>query len=142
MCALRDVRRAVSGALVLLLPALVSCSSDDDDPAGPGDPILGTWNATSFQAGTDDFIAQGMDLSIALSADDTYTLTVANDLIGACEPDLSCSQTGSYAATSTQLTIDPGTADAVSFSYAIQGNTMTLTGSIDGIPVTIVLTRA
>jgi hypothetical protein len=142
MRALREVRRAASGALVVLLPVLVSCSSDDDDPAGLSDPLVGTWNATSFVAGTDDVIALGMDLSIAFSAADTYTLTVTNDLIEARDGAADCTQTGSYAATSTQLTIDPGTVDSITFGYTIQGNTLTLTGSMDGIPVTVVLTRA
>jgi hypothetical protein len=141
MRALRELRRAASGALVVLVPVLVSCSSDDDEPAGPSDPLVGTWNATSFVAGTDDVIALGMDLSIALSAAGTYTLTVTNDLIEACDGAANCTQTGSYTATSTQLTMDPGTVDTITFGYTIQGTTLTLSGNIDGTPVTVVLTR-
>jgi len=143
MRALRDLRVVASSALVaVLLPVLASCSSDDDDPVGTSDPVVGTWNATSFMAFGQDVVAQGMGLSITLNANGTYSLSVTNDLIGACEPATSCTESGSYSSTSTQIVIDPGTADEETFSYSIQGSTMTLTGTIDAVPVTIVFTRA
>ncbi|HSA57341.1 MAG TPA: lipocalin family protein [Gemmatimonadaceae bacterium] len=142
MRALRNLRVAASSALVVvLLPVLASCSSDDDDPVGASDPLVGTWTATSFQAFGQDFIADGMALSITVNANDTYAISVTNDLIGVCDPQTSCTETGTYSSSATQITLDPGP-DATTLNYSIQGNTMTLTGSIDAVPVTIVLTRA
>jgi hypothetical protein len=127
--------------LVLTLAFLPACS--DDDPVSPeAEPLVGTWQVTSFQALSQDFIASGMTMSIVLADDGDYTLTVTNDLIGTCEGALTnCTQSGNYTATSTQLTIDPGTGDAVTFTYSLSGSTMTWTATIDGNPATLTLTK-
>ena len=88
-----------------------------------------------------DVIAQGMTLTITLTATGTYTLVVTADLIGSCDPGPNCTQTGAYTSTATTITVDPGTVDEVTLNYTIQGTTLTLTGSIDAIPVTIVFTK-
>ncbi len=117
-------------------PITTGCSGES---AGPGPTLVGTWDATSFSVFGEDLIAQGMGLRIIFTNGGAYTLTVTNDLLGACEPDPNCSQTGTYSASISQVTIDPGTPDAVTFNYSIQGSTLTLAGNVDGIPVTIVL---
>lgn len=123
------------------LPLLGGCSSDDNG-TGPGSALVATWNATSFSALGQNFIALGMTLRITFASGGTYSINIAGDLIGACDQGTSCVNTGSYSATATQVTLDPGTADAVTFNYTIQGQTLTLTGSIDGNQATITLTRA
>jgi len=125
---------------IALLGALVGCG-DDDDPTGVAADLVGTWEVTRFQAvGFPDFVAAGMSLTITLTEDD-YTFTVTNDLVGICEGAADCTDSGTYGATSSQITLDPGTPDAITFNYEIQGSTMTWTGSIGGIPVTIEATR-
>ncbi len=130
------------GALLLGALALPGCS-EDNNPAGPapGAALVGSWDATSFVAGADDFIAMGMTLQITLNADKTYEIEFTNDLVGACNPGPDCLDSGDYASTVSTLTIDPGTPDQTVFVYAIAGNELTLTGQIDGIDVTIVLVR-
>jgi len=69
------------------------------------------------------------------------TYNVTNDQVEICDggaPD--CTQSGNWTGTSTTITIDPG-ADAVTFNWTIQGNTMTWTGSINDVPATVVLVR-
>jgi hypothetical protein len=126
-------------AALVAVSTLPGCSGGDS--TGPGPSLVGTWNATSFSALGVEFIAQGMGLSITFTVGGAYTLTITNDLIGACDPDANCSQSGTYTATASQVTIDPETADAVTFAYTIQGETLTLAGSVDGVPVAIVLRR-
>jgi hypothetical protein len=128
-------------ALALALVFIPACS--DDDPVAPGaDPIIGTWQVTSFVGLGQDFIANGMSMTITLAADGDYTFAIANDLIGSCDVGSNCADSGTYTATSTQITIDPGTADAVTFNYSINGNTMTWTGSIDGNAATVTMVRS
>jgi len=123
----------------LALTPIVSGCSDD---TGPSSPLFATWNATSFTALGDDFIADGMTLRVTLSATGTYTLVVTGDLVGSCDPGPNCTETGNYTYTATNITIDPGLADEVTFAYTIQGTTLTFTGSIGGNPVTIRFTKA
>lgn len=127
-------------AMALLLPLAVACS--DNDATGPApDPLAGTWQATSFEALGIDVIDLGMSMRLTLTAARTYTMVITNDAIGACDEDSSCTAAGTYSSTSTQLTFDPGLEDEVTFTYLIQGSTMTLTGDIDGTPVTMVLQK-
>jgi hypothetical protein len=138
MRALRAVRLAVLGSAIGLLPLVSACSSDDSN--GPAaDPIVGTWHATSFDVGGEDVIAAGMVMTLTVNSDGTYSLFFNNDLIGSCNGTSSCTQTGDYSKTSSQLTFDAGTADETTLNYAISGNSMTLTGTIDGTPVTLIL---
>lgn len=126
-------------ATSLLVAALAACSSDE--ATGPDPALIATWNCTSFSALGQDFIQQGMTLQATFTNADTYTLTVTGDLTGNCNPGPDCVVNGTYSATATQITFDPGTVDAVTFNYSIVGNTMTLTGNIEGIPATITLEK-
>ena len=136
----RALLLAQVGATLVLSPWITGCS-DDDDGTGPNSTLVGTWNATSIQALGNDFVALGMDLTLTLTEAGDYTLEVSGDLIGACAPNPSCTQNGPYTNTETQITLDPGTAEEVTFSYVIQGTTLTFTGAIDGTPVVFTFTR-
>jgi len=124
-------------AASLVVAALGACSSDE--ATGPNPALIATWNCTSFMALGQDFITQGMTLEATFTNANTYTLDVTGDLTGNCNPGPDCIVNGNYSATATQITFDPGTADAVTFNYSIAGSTMTLTGNISGIPATITL---
>ncbi len=133
---IRHSALATAGIVALL----AACSSDSG--TSPADPaLIGTWNVTSFQALGQDFIAQGMTMIATFTNAGTYTLDVTNDLTGTCDPGPDCVAMGDYSATATQFTFDPGTVDAVTFSYTIVGTTLTFTGSISGVPVTVTATK-
>jgi hypothetical protein len=136
-------------AAATLLALTVGCSSDDD-PAGPNDQegtIVGTWNATSFAALGSDFIAGGMTLMGTFTAANTYSFDVTGDQVGVCGDSgvSDCTSSGPYSSTATQVTIDAGEEDEVTFAYTIQGSGagtgMTWTGTIGGFPVTVVWGR-
>jgi hypothetical protein len=140
----RPIRRSTMPFSLLcaaaILPALLSgCSSDDPSAPAAESALVGSWNVTSFATATEDFIAQGMTLAITFSSSGTYTLTFTNDLIGSCNPGPNCTDSGAYSATASTLTFDPGTMDESVFNFVVAGNTVTLTGSIAAIAVTITL---
>lgn len=133
-------RSAAAAALAALLTAVAACS--DDDPTGTEASIVGTWQAASFEALGTDFVAAGMELELTLTDAGTYMIDVTNDLIGVCpdeEPD--CVQQGAYTSTDTQVTIDPGLEDEVTFTYTVTGTTLTLNGAINETPVTATFMR-
>ncbi len=121
-----------------LTPALTGCSSDGGN--GPSNSLSGDWDVTSFMVMGTDVIADGMTFSMSLSGG-TYTFDVTNDLIGICDPDPDCTDSGPYSQTGSTITFDPGDPDEVTLNFTLQGTTATLTGSIDGNPVTITLTK-
>jgi len=131
----------VAGCILLAIPAVVSSGCGSDGGGGPGNAIVASWEVTSFVAQGTDAIANGMTFTMVLGAGGTYTFTVTNDQVGICDPNPDCTDTGQYAYTASTVTFDPGDPDEVVLSYSIQGNTMTISGQIDGFPVTITLER-
>ncbi len=128
-------------AMAVLFPLAAACS--DSGTTGPAEErLVGTWDVTSFQVLGVDVIGQGMTMQLTFTAGKTYTIVITDDVIDACEAATECTETGSYSSTSTRITMDPGTADEVTFDYSINGTTMTFTGDIDDIPVTLVLRRS
>lgn len=120
--------------------SISACSSST--PASPEARLAHTWQATSFVALDQDFVLQGLDLTVTLTSTGTYSLNINNDLIGACDGDTNCTQTGTYTATDTEITLDPSDSDPTTFDYTLSGTTLVLDGDIDGTPVTITLARA
>jgi hypothetical protein len=127
-------------SLAAVLPLTVP-ACDSNGGGGPSNALFASWNATSFMAQGTDYIAGGMVLVMTFQSGGTYVLDVTNDLIGACDPGPDCSNTGTFTRSGNQLTLDPGSADEVTFVYAISGKTLTLTGSIGGISAAIVLEK-
>jgi len=112
------------------------------DNAAPSDPaVVGTWNATSFDAGGTELIALGMSLSFTFSNTGAYTITITNDQGGLCDTVTDCVDTGNYTATATQIILDPGTIDEEILNYSISGTTMTINATIEGTPVVVVLDK-
>lgn len=90
-------------------------------------------------------------MELTLSAAGTYTLVIANGAYAGCDTGTSCTLTGSFSSSSTQITMEPGgfsfeywgiMKDEITFNYSIQGNKMTLTMDHEGTRVTIVLQSA
>ena len=141
------VDRIRLGAILMLTASLtLVASACGDDSTEPEDTtLLGTWNVTSFMVQDMNPIAQGMSLTVTLSGTATtgsYAIEVENDLLEICEQGPNCTDSGPYAATATQITLDPNDDDPAVFSYTIQGSNMTWVGTIDSVPVTITLRKA
>lgn len=143
MFRLRARRLGATLALTAALVLAAACGDDNGTGSNNGDPIVASWQVTSFGDGTTDFIAAGMTMKITLKGDGTYAFVITDDQVGACDnPGANCTKNGTYSHTSNQVTIDPGSADGeTTFSYVIAGNTMTWTGTIETTAVTIVMTK-
>lgn len=128
-------QRLISVAVMCLaLGWVVSGCSDSGEE---GSAVVGTWNATSFNALGQDLVAQGMGISFTFSDQASYSFSVTNDQNDVfCNPGPDCTDGGSYVATATQITLDPGTTDAAVLNYAINGTTMTVNAVIEGAPIT------
>ncbi len=119
--------------------AVAGCSSDDPG-TGPGvnPAVLGTWTATSFVAGGNDLITMGMTLNFTFNSDGTYAFAIVNDQGGLCDMGVAdCADFGDYTASATQIVLDPGTVDVVTFNYSISGTVMTVNTVIDGTSATV-----
>lgn len=138
----RYLTRCVTALTILLAATSLAGCSSDDNGTEPIPALVATWDATSFNALGQDFVDQGMTFRLTLTASGTYTIEITGDLIDMCDGADSCSAVGTYSATTTQVTFDPLTAEAVTLSYTIQGATLTFTGNISGVPASIVLVKA
>lgn len=133
-------RRYTALALAVLLPLAAACS--DNEPTGPAsDGIVGRWQITSFLVGGMEVVEQGSSVEITFTAAGTYSVTMTGNLSDACGPASTCTETGTYASTSTRITMDPGSEDEMVFNYSIQRSTMTFTGEIEGVAVKMILQR-
>lgn len=120
-----------------------SCN-DNANMNGPGsDALLGTWVSTSLMAGGMELSDNGLTLTITFESDGTYTTSFTSDLdMIFCEGATSCTDGGPYTRTGTQITLDAGTTDESVVGYSISGDTMTVTGDIDGTPIVFVFRRS
>ena len=136
------LRNTLSALLVVGLAGGITAACDDDSTGPDEDAIIGTWVATSSLALGTDFIADGMSLTMTFEDGGTFSLSVENSQAGICDEDFTdCVESGSFTYTDTTLTLDPSTADETVFGYSIAGNTLTLSGMIDIVPVTLTATR-
>lgn len=130
---------------VVLSMSIAGCDDDATGPENGGTTVVGTWIVTSFQAFGTDGIVEGMSMSATFSQVGTFILIVNDDMLGLCDGEgaINCNIGGGYSTTATQLTleVDDEEGDDVVFAYAIQGTTMTWTGTIDSIPITVILQR-
>ena len=133
-------RRRTRIAMAVMLPLAVACSGKES--TGPdSNPLVGTWEVTSVVGRNVEWVDTGLSMTLTLTAADTYILIITDDVFETCLPAESCTQTGTYSATATQITLDPGLRDGGAFNYAINGTTMTFNGEIGAVPVTMVWQR-
>lgn len=138
MKTLGTIRRSALVVIAALIPVAVACSDGFEPPAG----LAGTWNATSLIVDGDDYVAEGMTLRFTFSDNGDYSYTVTGDLLDFCDAGgPNCSDGGDYTATSSQLTFDPGSTDEETFSWTIAGDTLTVSGTIDGLVLVFTFQR-
>ena len=80
-----------------------------------------------------------MGFVITFIDESEHFFTITNDVAGFCDTGTSCTDDGEFSATATSVTFDPGTPDAVTLSYAVSGNTLTLSGTFYGSNVALTL---
>jgi hypothetical protein len=154
-----DARRRpafLAMALMLLLLGPAGCGDDDDNPAGPaadGTEVAGIWLASAFSVDGTDGIAAGMGVAMTFTitsstalrhAEGTYDIQVTNDQLGLCEGAVGddCNPHGELEVEDGMLIFDPTEEDPTTFDYSVTGNTMTLSGDIDGIVLSATLTKS
>ncbi|MFV1988013.1 MAG: lipocalin family protein [Gemmatimonadota bacterium] len=135
-------RKFAVAAIALSLVA-VGCSDSDGGPNGPDpDPLIGTWSATSILADGTEIQVGGLTLTITFGDDGMFATSTTNDADGIfCEGATSCTDEGAFTFTSTQLTFDVGSVDEAILNYTITGNTLTVSGDIDGTAMVMTFTR-
>ena len=127
--------------MAVMLPLALACSGNEST-SPDSNALVGNWQVTSFEALGIDFIQEGMSVELRLSAAGTYTFVIANDAFGFCETGTTCTDTGRFSSTSTQITMDAGTEDEITFNYSLRGTTLTLTTDVEGTQLTMVLQRS
>jgi hypothetical protein len=142
-------RRRTRIALTVMLPLALACS--ENESTGPeSNPLIGTWQVTAFEVLGYNYIQRGLLMRLTLSADGTYSVVIENDSFGYCAPGPSCSATGQYSSTPTQIRIDsarawwmgPGTEEEITFDYSMHGTTMMFTTDIEGTRTTLILQKS
>lgn len=140
---MRMVRFSRAGALIALVAiGLVACSKGSSGPTEPvPSALLGSWRVVTLNAQGENLAEQGMNLSFHFSEQWEYSFLVTGDLLGLCDQGPSCSDWGEFRLSATHITFDPGEATQT-FAYAIVGDTMTLTGMLNGAQVELTLERS
>jgi len=136
MKAPRTVRRSTLLILAALIPVTFACSDGFEPPAG----LVGTWSATSLVVGGVDYRAEGMTLSFTFTDGGEYSYTVTGDQLDFCDA-AACSDGGDFTTTASEITFDPGTVDAETFSWTIAGDTLTVSGTVDGAALVFTFQR-
>lgn len=128
----------------LLLVGAVACGGDSSTEPSIDEEFIGNWISTSFTVDGQELMTEGSSfyISLGLFSDGSYQLIVGGDESGVfCDGEPSCTTMGDYTFSGSTLTVDPGTPDAVVLQYAVSGDTLTVSGSIDGTPFSAELER-
>jgi len=125
----RTRRIAATLAIASIAPLVAGCG--DDSGVDPALDLVGTWNATVLMVDGVDLIGEGMTLSFTFSADGEYSYNVTGDLLDFCDAGPDCTDGGDFTATISRFTLDPGL-EPVVLNYSVTGNTLTVTGTVDG----------
>ena len=124
-----------------MLPLVAGCGDDDIQGNTPSSPVVGTWIARNIETPNGDAIEDGgMSLVATISGGGTIAFNITGDQLGLCNPGPDCTITGTWTNTDNTVTIDSGTG-AATVNYTLDGDTMTWTGTIDGVATEIVFNR-
>lgn len=131
---------AVLALTLSATPVLLGCGSDDEGNGGTGPNVsafVGSWSALTFEVDGTDIVAGGTTITFTFT-ETTYSFAVTNDTNSVlCDPGVtSCGDSGDLGSTSSSIIFDPGTVDEVTFSFNITGDILTVSGTVEGSPVT------
>lgn len=132
-------------AAQFILPVVIAafgCSDPVDTDIQ--EAFLGDWISTSFVVDGLELMTPPSDfyLSWGFYSDGSYQLIAGVDDIGfICDLGTSCRDDGDFTFTGNVITLDPGTADEFGFQYSVSGNTLTVSGSVDGTPFSATFER-
>lgn len=142
---LQSFGAGMARSVLALLVVVAACGSD---PEGPDididEAFVGNWNSTSFMVDGVDLMGAGSSffVSFGFFSDGSYQLIVGgDDNFVICDIASSCNEDGDFSFTGTVLTIDPGTVDQLALQYSVSGDTLTLSGNLDGTPFTATFVR-
>lgn len=125
---------------VLTMPLAAGCSDDLEPTPPPSSPVTGTWLATTIETPTGDATVDGMSIVANMNDAGTFSLNIAGDVLGLCDPGPDCSIVGTWTTTSTTVTLE-FTGQEQTVTYGADGGTMTWTGSFNGENVVITFNR-
>lgn len=134
MLRLGSLRASIARLTVLLVPLAMACATEPEEDPVIDAPFLGNWDASSFVVNGEEFIVPGQSFVIfGFFSDGSYGFSVGGDDDGdICDVPPTCLDDGDFDYTSTVIILDPGTADELRLSYTVSGNTLTVSGTLNG----------
>ncbi|HSH76200.1 MAG TPA: hypothetical protein VLA09_10995 [Longimicrobiales bacterium] len=137
-------RMARSAHIVLAsLLFLSGCDGDSTDP-NVEEAFIGNWIATSFVVDGVELIDIGsaFNVSFGFFADGSYQLIVGGDEgFLFCDAVPSCVDDGDFTFSGNVITLDPGTVFELSLQYSVTGDTLAVSGNLNGSQFTAVFER-
>jgi hypothetical protein len=135
MTRLGSLRVLTSRLTIFLVALAMACATDPDEDPVINAPFLGSWDATSFVVAGEELVVPGafFFVNFGFFSDGSYGFSVGGDDDGViCDVPPSCFDEGDFSHTSTVITLDPGTADELKLSYTVSGNTLNVSGTLNG----------
>ena len=134
--------------VVTAVPTMLACNGDEEGnggngPNGPGEApaFVGSWDAATFVVNGVDLIAGGTFANFFFT-EDSYNVAATDDTSGIlCDPGPNCNESGDLSYTATTMTFDPGEAESVTLNWEVNGDVLTITGSIEGNTLTATLDK-
>ena len=129
--------------LPLMMLFAAACNGDSTDP-NIDEAFIGNWVATSFIVDGVEWIDVGsaFNISFGFYSDGSYQLIVGGDELGVfCETQTACNDDGDFSFSGNVITLDPGTVFELDLQYSVSGDTLTVSGNLDGQAFSAVFQR-
>lgn len=127
-----------------LIVAVASACSESATEPDIDEAFIGSWITTSVIVDGEELVSPESPfyVNVGLWDDASYSLIVRGDESGLfCDGSASCNEDGDYSYSGSTITFDPGTEDALSVQYSVDGDVLSLSGSIDGTTFSALLER-
>lgn len=128
--------RVLAARLTIPVMALaMACGTVDPEELDIDAPFIGSWDATSFIVAGEELVTAGglFFVNFGFFSDGSYGFSVVGDGDGVlCDIPPACNDDGDFSYTSTVIVLDPGTTDELELSYTVSGNTLGVSGILNG----------